>query len=110
MDLVPQHIVRKDLASDLARRDTPRDYSKLGEKLGATVVVSGVVSEYRYRRSLGESPVIGFTINFINVKTGEIFWGANTHDEGVRILTYRGSLSELSQKLARRIVRQFNSK
>lgn len=77
---------------------------ELGEKLNAQTVITGTVSEYRYRRSLGEAPAVGLTVHVIDVASGKELWTASGYEEGGRILSYRGSLSEIAQKLCLNVV------
>lgn len=108
LDVLPEHLVQDVVGAEDLKPGDPRFYQKLGQILKVDTLITGEVGEYRYRRSLGEAPAVGLNIRVIKVATGEIVWGASIADEGCCILTYRGSLTELAQRLSRALVRRFN--
>lgn len=106
LDVMPLDQTWDKLGKDDVRAGDPKLYQELGKKLGADTLIVGVVSEYRYRRSLGEAPVLGMAVCVVHAPTGVELWGATAADEGGCALTWRGSLSELTQKLCRAVVKK----
>ncbi len=106
--IMPDHEIRNRIGLEEVKPGSPRYFTELGKKLGVSTLVTGTITEYRYRRSLGEAPVVGITVRMIDVTSGNLLWGAAIADEGWCFLNYRGSLSELAQKQCRYLVKKFN--
>jgi len=80
------------------------DAQKLGKMLGVDTVIYGSVSEYRYKRGLDESPVVGINIRLLDVKTGRILWAASRSEIGGCFWFCEDSLNRLAQKVCHRMV------
>ncbi|MFH1761891.1 MAG: hypothetical protein ABIA63_12405 [bacterium] len=40
----------------------------------SVTLITGLVTEFKYKKGLGEDPVVGFTCEMTDVQTGEVIW------------------------------------
>lgn len=91
------------MAETLAEMDDRARFEEALEwarRSGFQYGVTGSVEEYRYKIGLDGEPVVGITVQVIDVKTGETLWSAS----GSRSGWGRGALSAAALELVQDIV------
>ncbi len=78
---------------------------RTGARLGVDTVFYGSVSEFRYKRGLDQSPVVGVNIRMLDVHTGTVLWAASLSEAGGCFYGCDTSLNELTQQLCSDAVR-----
>lgn len=73
---------------------------RIGRLLGASHVLQGSVTEYRYKPGLSEIPVVGITARVVEVASGEVVWTA-THSRVGWSWFVEDGLARLAQSVAR---------
>ncbi len=92
---------------------SPAELKAIGELAGVQGVFAGVVHDYKMINVGGEQyPLISMTTKFIDVDTGTVVWQCNLTARGgprFPLISIGESyvMGELSQKVARRAVREF---
>lgn len=82
--------------------------AKVAEVTSATTVVTGTVSEYRYKTGISQKPSIGLTLAVIDTRSGAIIWSANSARASASFFGTTG-LSTLTQEICAELVAQFLS-
>ncbi|MFP4520774.1 MAG: hypothetical protein ACLFQK_01380 [Fibrobacterota bacterium] len=67
------------------------DYLSEAKKSGAESYLTGTVTEYKYKKGLGEEPVVGLTSRLTNTATSEVLW-----ESSISVTPGLGSLKEQS--------------
>ncbi len=79
---------------------------RIGRELDADAVIFGSVTEYRYKRGLDESPVVGINIRMLDVASGRILWAGSRSETGGCFWICEDSLSRLAQNVSHELVRR----
>lgn len=82
---------------------------RAGKTLGVDTVFYGSVSEFRYKRGLDQSPVVGVNLRMMDVKTGEVIWAASLTESSGCFYGCDTSLNMLTQTLCRKAVQELSS-
>ncbi|UZP67401.1 CsgG/HfaB family protein [Desulfovibrio mangrovi] len=82
---------------------------RAGQTLGVDTVFYGSVSEFRYKRGLDQSPVVGVNIRMMDVKTGEVVWAASMTESGGCFYGCDTSLNMLTQELCQKAVQELSA-
>lgn len=98
--LVKQEEIRQKLTPLQA---TEQPVSELGQKLGATHLLTGTVTEYAYKRGPGEEPVVGVAVRLVHADTGRVLWEASLARTGRRGWVHEDSLSRVAQAVAEEV-------
>lgn len=83
---------------------------RVGESLGVDTVIFGSVTEYRYKRGLDESPVVGVNIRMLDIKTSRILWSGSKSGIGGCFWFCEDSLNRLAQKVCHDLVLAMSKK
>ncbi|MHC4870839.1 MAG: hypothetical protein ACYTFY_03245 [Planctomycetota bacterium] len=83
------------------------EVDKLAENLGAGTLITGSVTEYGYKRGVGEEPVVGLVVKLIEPKSGRVLWSYTCAGAGSYSLLREDSLGRLSQRIASAMARSF---
>jgi len=97
------HVIRRTLKlkpDDEGRSLSDADLRALGKQLKVDSVVAGSVGEFRYKRDLGEDPVVGFSIRMIRVSDGRVLWSSSHSRTEYGLLYHRHYLHENAQRIA----------
>ena len=98
-DQIPPEVVINKLRPLAGEARTPQ---QLGELLGAKALLIGTVTEFSYKRGLGEDPVIGVSLRLVDASTGAVLWSGARSAVGDRWFIEDG-LSRLAQDTCRRL-------
>lgn len=83
----------RDRVSDL-------DYlQNVAEELDTRYLVTGSVTEYRYKQGLGEEPVAGVNARLVDTENGQVLWSASHSSGGQYFWTSTDSLNRLAQHI-----------
>lgn len=93
LDIVDPETVRLALAPHAGEVWSAGKIAKL---LKVPTVITGTVTEYRYKSGVSQQPVIGFTLYLIDAKSGKVLWSANTA-KGSSAFFDRSGLGSLTQ-------------
>lgn len=96
---VPPEQVAAKLRPLAGEARTPQ---QLGELLGAKTLLLGTVTEFAYKRGLGEDPVIGISLRVVDATSGQVLWSGARSAVGDRWFIEDG-LSRLAQDACRRL-------
>ena len=102
VDLIPHDVLLKRLKP---MEGKAMDFAEVARALGARSIVWGTVTEYMYKRSLGEEPVIGVSIRLIDPRTGRALWKGSRSQSGRYSWIREDSLSRLSQEVCRHLAK-----
>lgn len=108
--LVDEHEVRKLLSAQRADPDhvlSLADLQQICQQLGATTLITGGVGEYRYKRDLGEDPVVGYTLRAIRAVDGRLLWTTSHSRAEYGIFYHDHHLHENAQRIAEDMVAFF---
>ncbi|MHC4887785.1 MAG: hypothetical protein ACYTGH_22115 [Planctomycetota bacterium] len=103
--LLPQDVVAAALAPKEGEVLAPKE---LGELLKAETLLLGTVSEYRYKRGVGEEPVVGLSLRLVKAKTGAILWRGDRTRIGTYSWWREDSLSRLGGAVCRELARELS--
>jgi len=79
---------------------------KFTETLGCDLLLLGTVSEYHYKRGLGEDPVIGLHLRLYDCKTKTIIWTGSHSSVGNFSWFKEDSLSRLAQQVCQTLAKK----
>ncbi len=82
---------------------------RVGNSLGVDTVFYGSVSEFRYKRGLDQSPVVGINIRMLDVRTGTVVWAASLTQSGGCFYGCDTSLNLLTQQICHEAVKSFGA-
>jgi polysaccharide biosynthesis protein PelC len=77
---------------------------ELARALNADAVITGKVTEFKYKSGLGEEPVVGLNVQMVKVATGEVVWNGSVSVTGGLFSFVEPSLNRYSQIAARKLV------
>ena len=98
--LIPREKVVRALAMS---RDAKADPHRLASALGAKGLVMGYVSEFTYKRSLGETPAVSVTVRLLDAKTGYTLWKGTRARTGRFSWFWEDSLGRLAHEISREL-------
>lgn len=81
-----------------------RTTQQLGELLGARTLLVGTVTEFSYKRGLGEDPVVGLSLRLVDATTGQVLWSGARSSIGGWWFAEDG-LSRLAQDVCRQLAK-----
>src|SRR3989338_3289435 len=71
---------------------------------GASYVLTGSISEYRYTKGLAEDPAVALQVKLIETRTDKILWRGSVSDVSKESIFQRSaSLDELTQMLCEKV-------
>ncbi|MBF0431476.1 MAG: hypothetical protein HQK83_09370 [Fibrobacteria bacterium] len=70
----------------------------------ADAIITGKVTEFKYKKGLGEEPVVGLNVQMIQLKTREVIWSASISVTGGFMSWSEQSLNNYSQKAVKHLV------
>jgi TolB-like protein len=70
----------------------------LGKRLRSRYLMVGEVTEYAYKRGLGEEPTVGISARLVDTISGEVVWTGVRAEVGGWSLLHEDSLARLSQR------------
>jgi polysaccharide biosynthesis protein PelC len=79
-----------------------RSVQQLGELLGAKTLLVGTVTEFAYKRGLGEEPVVGLSMRLVDAASGQVLWSGARSAVGGHWLS-EDALSRLAQDVCRQL-------
>ena len=79
---------------------------KFTETLGCDLLLLGTVSEYHYKRGLGEDPVIGLHLRLYDCETKTIIWTGSHSSVGNFSWFKEDSLSRLGQQVCQTLAKK----
>ncbi|MGE0713083.1 MAG: hypothetical protein AB7N76_35100 [Planctomycetota bacterium] len=106
-DVLDGHEVRRKLelqADDEGRKLARADLAALARQLQVDSLVSGSVGEFRYKRDLGEDPVVGFSVRMLDRAKGEVVWSSSRSRSEFGLLYHRDYLHENAQRIVEGMV------
>lgn len=77
------------------------------QALGCDLLLMGAVSEYHYKRGLGEDPVLSMHLRLYDVKTGAVMWSGSISRTGRFSWFVEDALGRLGQEACRDLLRGF---
>lgn len=83
------------------------DKIKTMEGIKSDYCLFGQINEYKYKRGLGEDPIIGVHVSLYSVKTNESVWEGTININSSIIRFSESTLSSLSFQAAQRIAKKF---
>ncbi len=89
------HIKSKSLLPDQHKQAKIKYALKQAKRRGSMYALTGTVNEWRYKAGLDGEPVVGVTLDLINLKTNKIIWSAVASDTG----NSHNSVSDVAQSL-----------
>lgn len=78
--------------------------SVIADLLGVHTLLIGSVSEYRYKRGLGEDPAVGINGRLVVAATGDVLWAASESNTGEGHWFAKRTLNTVAQQTCRRLV------
>ena len=105
LDIVNPEAIRSALAPHAGKIWTAQ---KIGKLLKVDTVITGTVTEYRYKNGISQEPVISLTVYMVRVKDGKVIWSANTSKGDSSIFEGSG-LGALAQNRCAMIVKELLS-
>ncbi|RME76101.1 MAG: hypothetical protein D6785_14140 [Planctomycetota bacterium] len=100
--IMPPPQVKKILDSmkfDSEKLDSMEYLEKVGKNLKVSYLVIGSVSEYQYKKGLGEEPVVGINARLVDLQKKKILW-ASSHSRGGEYFWFsHDSLNRLAQEV-----------
>ncbi len=100
IEMYPQQNEDKLAWLELGDRKRQEDALQLAVKNNVTYAVSGNVDEWQYKLGVGNEPVVGLTIQIMEIPTGKVVWSAG----GARSGWSTESLSGTAKKLLRDLI------
>lgn len=97
---------RKVILPGLRPALTTRQALRWARRHNMSYLITGVLTEWRYKVGIDGEPTVGFTLQMFNVRTGQVVWSA----VGSRIGTSRQSISGIAQRLMNQILSGVNFK
>ncbi len=76
---------------------------KMANIIKSQTIITGTVTEYRYKTGVSQKPAIGMTVYMLNVATNKIIWSANCAKSNNNIFG-SNSLGHLTQQQCAKIV------
>jgi polysaccharide biosynthesis protein PelC len=77
---------------------------ELAKAVNADAVITGKVTEFKYKSGLGEEPVVGLNVQMVKIATGEVVWNGSVSVTGGLFSFVEPSLNRYAQCAARRLV------
>ncbi|MBF0451717.1 MAG: penicillin-binding protein activator LpoB [Candidatus Magnetomorum sp.] len=78
---------------------------KIGKMLKVDTVIYGSVTEFRYKRSLNEVPVVSISIRLLDIKTNRVLWAGSKSAVGRSCWFCEDALTRLAQTIAHDLVK-----
>lgn len=97
--IMPPDQVRKILSPYEGQYLPPE---QLGQILGADVVITGTVKEFRYVYGAGEQPVISFSVRLLSTPRGAVIWTRDYNASGKFTFVKQASLGAISAQMCQR--------
>ncbi len=82
------------------------DKIKLAKKKNADFIIYGKVTEFKYKKGLGEEPVVGLNVQMVNVNTLEVVWHASVSITKGFFRLKEQSLNRYSQRAVKKILKK----
>ncbi|KPA12184.1 lipoprotein [Candidatus Magnetomorum sp. HK-1] len=83
---------------------------KIGKMLKVNTVIYGSVTEFRYKRSLNEVPVVSISIRLLDIKSKRILWAGSKAAVGRTCWFCEDALTRLAQDIAHDLVQPIKAK
>lgn len=96
--LVPREEVAAQLAPAVGEVKSPAELAQL---CGAEALIVGQVSEYRYKRGIGEEPLISLSVRLLDPASGRVLWSDRAEAIGRYSWAREDSLGRLAAALSR---------
>lgn len=80
------------------------DKIKLAKKFSAALIIIGKVTEFKYKKGLGEEPVVGLNVQMIRVDSREVVWQASISVAKHVFGWGEQSLNEYSQRAVQKVI------
>ncbi len=77
---------------------------KRAASANADAIVTGKVTEFKYKKGLGEEPVVGLNVQMVQLKTRDIIWSASISVTGGFMNWSEQSLNKYSQKAVKKLI------
>lgn len=98
-ELIPPATVRQQLSSFEGQYLPPQQIATM---LGAEVVITGTVTEYRYVYGAGEQPAVSFNLRVIDSASGKVLFAREYSASGNLSWLKQDALGQVGAQLARK--------
>jgi TolB-like protein len=78
---------------------------KIGKMLNVNTVIYGSVTEFRYKRSLSEVPVVSISIRLLDVQANRVLWAGSKSAVGKTCWFCEDALTRLAQTVSHDLVK-----
>ena len=83
---------------------------KIGKKLKVNTIIYGSVTEFRYKRSLNEVPVVSISIRLLDIKENRILWAGSKSAVGKSCWFCEDALTRLAQEVVNDLIKPIKTK
>ena len=89
---------------------TPERLSRISDSLGLKYLLAGSVTEFRYKRGLGEEPVVGLSVKLVQAKPQVVLWEGIVSGAAGSNFWNEGSLSRYASLASRELLTSIGSR
>ncbi len=88
---------------------TPERLARIADTLGLKYLLAGSVTEFRYKRGLGEEPVVGLNVRLLQAKPQRVLWEGSVSGAAGSNFWNEGSLTRYATLASRELLNAVES-